>query len=59
MNYSKRHNKFLLPAPAKVIRESLCRAESEIFNVVNYKIIYRILWKHWQKHKPFGFRKAK
>ena len=36
-NYSKRHNKFLLPSPAKAICESFCRAEKEIFNVVNYK----------------------
>ena len=35
--YSKRHNKFLFPSPAKAIYGSFCRAENEIFNVVNYK----------------------
>ena len=35
-NYSKRHNKFLLPVPAKAIYGSFCRTENEIFNVVNY-----------------------
>ncbi len=34
--YSKRHNKFLLPVPAKAIYGSFCRTENEIFNVVNY-----------------------
>ncbi len=37
VNYSKRHNKFLLPVLAKAIYGSLCKAESEISNVVNYK----------------------
>ncbi len=36
MNYSKRHNKFLFPALAKVICENFCKAENEIFNAVNY-----------------------
>ena len=36
-SYSKRHNKFLFPSPAKAIYGSFCRAENEIFNVVNYK----------------------
>ena len=36
--YSKRHNKFLLPVPAKAIYGSFCRTENEIFNVVNYRI---------------------
>ena len=37
--YSKRHNKFLLPVPAKAIYGNFCRIENEIFNVVNYKTI--------------------
>ena len=42
--YSKRHNKFLLPVPAKAIYGSFCRTENEIFNVVNYKsAFHRIL----------------
>ncbi len=36
LSYSKRHNKFLLPVPAKAIYGSFCRTENEIFNVVNY-----------------------
>lgn len=36
MNYSKRHNKFLLPVPVKAIYQSFCRTENEIINVVNY-----------------------
>ncbi len=36
MFYSKRHNKFLLPVPAKAIYGSFCRTKNEIFNVVNY-----------------------
>lgn len=39
---SKQHNKFLLPTPAKAIYECLCRAESEISNVVNYNRPERI-----------------
>ena len=35
-SYSKRHNKFLLPVPAKAIYGNFCRIENEIFNVVNY-----------------------
>ena len=38
-NYSKRHNKFLLPVPAKALYGSFYRTENEIFNVVNYKLI--------------------
>ena len=38
-SYSKRHNKFLFPSPAKAIYGSFCRAENEIFNVVNYRIL--------------------
>ncbi len=38
-NYSKRHNKFLLPVPAKAIYGSFCRTENEIFNVVNYSLL--------------------
>ena len=38
LSYSKRHNKFLLPVPAKAIYGSFCRTENEIFNVVNYSI---------------------
>ncbi len=37
MTYSKRHNKFLFPSPAKAIYGSFCRVENEIFNVVNYR----------------------
>ena len=40
--YSKRHNKFLLPVPAKAIYGSFCRTENEIFNVVNYNKSYDI-----------------
>ncbi len=40
INYSKRHNKFLLPVPAKAIYGSFCRTENEIFNVVNYRYLY-------------------
>ena len=40
--YSKRHNKFLLPVPAKAIYGSFCRTENEIFNVVNYNKVYII-----------------
>jgi len=36
--YSKRHDKFLLPSLGKAIYESFCKAESEISNVVNYKM---------------------
>ena len=36
-NDGKRHNKFLLPVPAKAIYGSFCRTENEIFNVVNYR----------------------
>ena len=35
--HSKRHNKFLLPVPAKAIYGSFYRTENEIFNVVNYR----------------------
>ena len=35
-DYSKRHNIFLYPSPAKAIYRSFCRAEKEILNVVNY-----------------------
>ncbi len=35
--YSKRHNKFLLPALVKAIYGSFYKAESEISNVVNYR----------------------
>ena len=38
-SYSKRHNKFLFPSSAKAIYGSFCRAENEIFNVVNYNNI--------------------
>ena len=38
--YSKRHNKFLLPVPAKAIYGSFCRTENEIFNVVNYILLF-------------------
>ena len=38
--YSKRHNKFLFPSPAKAIYGSSCRAENEIFNVVNYMYVH-------------------
>ena len=38
-NYSKRHNKFLLPVPAKAIYGSFCRTKNEIFNVVNYNLL--------------------
>ena len=41
VNYSKRHNKFLLPVPAKAIYGSFCRTENEIFNVVNYTLTGR------------------
>ncbi len=41
--YSKRHNKFLLPVPAKAIYGSFCRTENEIFNVVNYRLLYHYL----------------
>ena len=41
--YSKRHNKFLLPVPAKAIYGSFCRTENEIFNVVNYSTISTIV----------------
>ncbi len=41
MRYSKRHNKFLLPVPAKAIYGSFCRTENEIFNVVNYNLLLR------------------
>ena len=46
-NYSKRHNKFLLPVPAKAIYGSFCRNENEIFNVVNYK--YTVCYKSLRK----------
>ena len=36
VSYSKRHNKFLFPALAEAIYGSFCKAENEIFNVVNY-----------------------
>lgn len=36
LSYSKRHNKFLCLAPAKVIYRSFGRDEGEISNVVNY-----------------------
>ena len=39
MDYSKRHNKFLFPSPAKAIYGSFCRAENKIFNVVNYRTL--------------------
>ena len=49
-SYSKRHNKFLFPSPAKAIYGSLCRAENEIFNAVNYNdignLLYRLLFLH-------------
>ena len=41
IKYSKPHNKFLFPSPAKAIYGSFCRAENEIFNVVNYSILTR------------------
>ncbi len=37
-NYSKRHNKFLLPVLAKAVYGSFCKRESEISNVIDYKI---------------------
>lgn len=37
-NYSKRHNKFLLPVHVKAICGSFYRTETEISNVVDYKI---------------------
>ena len=36
-NYSKRHNKFLLPALVEAIYGDFYKAEYEISNVVNYK----------------------
>ena len=36
MYYSKRHNKFLLPALAGAVYGSFCKAENEISNVINY-----------------------
>ena len=41
--YSKRHNKFLFPSLAGAIHGSSCKAENEIFNVVNYKIVLIML----------------
>ena len=36
---SKRHNEFLFPALAEAIYESFYKAEKEIFNVANYRIL--------------------
>ncbi len=42
--YSERHDKFLLPARAKAIYESFCKAESEISNVVDNKIYKKLIF---------------